>query len=145
MRKNFIRTKYLTGSHIQIRYLSLLLVSMVVPVVFVCGCLYYLVFTVMAEQLGIPESIAYNLLPVIKKINFILLVGVPPIFLAIIAWGIFLSHRFSGPFERFEKEIKHITEGGHYHKRLHLRKHDDLQPIASEINKMLEKIEAKHK
>lgn len=143
MRTKFFRTKYLTGSHIQMRYLAFLMVSMIVPLVFVGGCLYYLIFTVMAEQIGIPEYIAYNMFPVIKKINFILLVGLPPIFLALIIWGIILSHRFAGPLERLESDLKKILETSDHKKRIKLRKNDDVKPIADEINKILDKLERK--
>lgn len=125
------------------RYLAFLMVSMIVPLVFVGGCLYYLIFTVMAEQIGIPEYIAYNMFPVIKKINFILLVGLPPIFLALIIWGIILSHRFAGPLERLESDLKKILETSDHKKRIKLRKNDDVKPIADEINKILDKLERK--
>ena len=145
MRAKFFRTKYLTGSRIQLRYLGLLMVSMIVPLIFVGGCLYYLIFTVTAEQIGIPEYIAYNLFPVIKKINLILLAGVPPLFLILILWGIVLSHRFAGPLERLEKELRRIMENCDYGCRVRLRKNDDIRPIADEINKILEHLEEKHK
>ena len=145
MRTKFLRTKYLTGSHIQMRYLSLLLFSMIVPVVVVGGCLYYLIFTIMAEQLGIPEYIAMNLLPVIKKINLVLLVGIPPIFLALGAWGIVLSHRFAGPLERLEKELNRMAEKRDYKCRLKLRRHDDMRPVAEAMNNLLAKVEETHK
>lgn len=145
MRNKLLRTKYLTGSRIQMRYLSLLMVSILVPLVFLGGCLYYLIFTIMAEQLGIPEYIAYNLFPVIKKINMILLAGIPPIFALIIWWGIVLSHRFAGPMERLETELKRISEHCDYKCRLRLRKNDDLKSIADVVNELLERIEEKHK
>lgn len=145
MRTSFLRTKYLTGSHIQLRYLTLLMISMVVPLVFAIACLYYLIFTIMAEQLGIPEYIAYNLGPVVNKINMILLIGLPILFILLIMWGIIVSHRFAGPMERVEKELKRITEHGDYKTRLRLRKHDDMRPIADAINKLLDKLEGKHK
>lgn len=145
MRAKFFRSKYLTGSHIQMRYLTLLLISMVIPLVFVGGCLYYLIFTIMAEQLGIPEYIAYNLSPVINKINTILLVGVPPLIFVLILWGIVLSHKFAGPMERLEKELRRILEHGDYKTRVHLRKSDDIKPIADEINNILDRLEGKHK
>jgi len=129
----------------QFRYLLLLIVSMIVPVVFVAGCMYYLIFTIMAEQLGIPEYVAYNLFPVIKKINMILLIGVPPLFIALILWGIVISHRLTGPIERLVSELKKIAEHGHYSSRLRLRKNDDMKPIADAINKVLDKVEEKHK
>ncbi|MFH0764127.1 MAG: hypothetical protein V1927_03910 [Candidatus Omnitrophota bacterium] len=145
MRARFLRTKYLTGSRIQMRYLGLLMVSMIVPLIFVTACLYYLIFKIMAEQIGIPEYIAYNLFPVIHKINLILLIGVPPIFLILILWGIVLSHRFAGPLERVEKELHRISDHGEHHRRLNIRRGDDIMPIAEVINKLLDKLEGKNK
>jgi len=141
MRIKFFRTAYLTGSHIQLRYLTLLMISMLIPLVFVCACLYYLIFTLMAEQIGIPEYVASTLFPVINKINLILLVGIPPLFLLLILWGIVLSHRFAGPLERLEKELHKITDKGHYKHKIILRKGDDVKPIADAINRLLDKIE----
>ncbi len=141
MRTRFLRTKFLTGAHTQMKYLSLLMASMIIPVVFVGGCLYYLIFNLVAEQIGIPEYIAYNLSPVIKKINIILLIGLPPLFLLLILWGIIVSHRFAGPMERLGKELKKICEHGDYKSRLKLRKHDDMRPIAEAMNRLLDKVE----
>ena len=97
----------------------------------------------MAEQLGIPEYIALNLFPVIHKINLMLLIGVPPLFLILIAWGIVLSHRFAGPIERVQKELKRIAHHRDYEARIHLRKNDDIKPLADGINELLESIERK--
>ncbi len=145
MRTKFLRIRYLTGSKIQLRYLALVLACMIIPPVFVTGCLYYLIFKVMEEQLGIPEYIAYNLIPVVNKINFMLLVGIPPLFFLLIAWGVILSHRFAGPLERLERELKRVAHEGHYHLRIRLRKHDDLKPIAETINKLIDRLEEKYK
>ena len=120
------------------------MVSMIVPLVFVAGLLYYFVFTIMADQLGIPESIAYNLFPVINKINMILLLGIPPTLLILFMWGVVLSHRFSGPLERLEREVETIAREGDFKKRIVLRKNDDIKPVADSINKLLDKIERKH-
>ena len=56
-----------------------------------------------------------------------------------------LSHRFAGPLERLESEMKKICEEGHYKHRIHLRKSDDVRPVADSINKLLDKLEGKHK
>ncbi|MDD5436343.1 MAG: hypothetical protein PHX20_02250 [Candidatus Omnitrophica bacterium] len=143
MRVKFLRTKYLTGSRIQLHYLALLMISIIVPLVFSIACLYYLVFKIMAEQLGIPEYIALNLFPVIHKINMILLVGMPPLFLILILWGIVLSHRFAGPIERLQRELKKIAHSRDYSIRLRVRKGDDIKPIADGINELLDSIEKK--
>ncbi|MFA5145989.1 MAG: HAMP domain-containing protein [Candidatus Omnitrophota bacterium] len=145
MRTRFIRVKFFTGGPVQLRYLFLLMVSMIVPVLFVGGCLYYLIFNVMAEQLGIPEYIAYNLFPVIQKINFVLLIGVPPLFLILMIWGIAMSHRFVGPMERLEREIRRISDSGDFSKRIRVRRRDDVRPVAEALNKLLDKIEGSAK
>ena len=143
MRAKFLRTKYITGSRIQMHYLALLMISIIVPLVFSVACLYYLVFKIMAEQLGIPEYIALNLFPVIHKINMVLLIGMPPLFLILIVWGVMLSHRFAGPIERLEKELKRIAHSKDYKIRLRVRKGDDIKPVADAVNELLNSIERK--
>ena len=145
MRTRFIRIRFFSGSPVQVRYLVLLLISMIVPLVFVGGCLYYLIFNIMAEQLGIPESIAYHLFPVIRKINAVLLIGIPPLAIILLLWGIAISHRFTGPLERLKKEIEKITHSGDYTKRIRVRKYDDIRPIADSLNNLLDTIEGKTK
>lgn len=127
------------------KYLGLLLFSMVVPLIFVGGCLYYLIFNIMAEQIGIPEYIARNMFPVIGKVNTILLIGLPPLFALLILWGIILSHRFAGPVERLEAELKKITEHDHYSHRVRVRRSDDMKPIVDAVNLLLDKLEGKKK
>ena len=127
------------------RYLGLLMISMIAPLVFAVGCLYYLIFTILADQIGIPEYIASTLFPAINKINMILLIGVPPLFIILILWGIILSHRLAGPLERLEKEIAKISEEGDHVKRIKVRKNDDIRPITDSINALLEKIGEKKK
>jgi len=143
LRTKFLRTKYFTGSRIQLHYLALLMVSIIIPLVFSTACLYYLIFKIMAEQLGIPEYIALNLFPVIHKINMLLLIGVPPLFLILVLWGMVLSHRFAGPIERLQKELKRIAHSRDYKIRIRVRKGDDIKPIADGINELLDSIEKK--
>ena len=140
----FRRRKIFTDKRVQLKYLVLLIISMAVPVLFAVGCLYYMIFTLVAEQLGIPESIAYNLFPVVKKVNTILAIGLPPLFLLLIWWGTILSHRFAGPLQRLERDIHKITHSGDYSYKIHLRKSDDVKPIADAINKLLESIHKKY-
>jgi len=141
----FRRKKIFTNKQVQLKYLVLLIVSMAVPLLFAIGCLYYLIFTLVAEQLGIPESIAINLFPVVKKINAMLAVGLPPLFLLLIWWGTVLSHRFAGPLQRIEKELHRITHNHDFSHRISLRKNDDVKPVADAINKLLDSIHKKVK
>ena len=141
----FRRKQLLANKRVQLKYLMLLIVSMAIPLLFAIGCLYYLIFTIMAEQLGIPESIAYNLFPVVKKINAVLAIGLPPLFLLLIWWGTVLSHRIAGPLQRIERELGKITHSHDFSHRIHLRKSDDVKPVADAVNKLLDSLHRKSK
>ena len=54
------RKQYFIQGPIQSRYLMLTIISMVVPVLFVVGGLYYLQATLMAQELALPEIIRGN-------------------------------------------------------------------------------------
>lgn len=134
-----MRFHLFTRSILQFRYLVLIIIAMTVPTFIVGSCLYYFIFTIMAEQLGIPEAIAINLLPVLKKINFMLVIGLIPLFILLLLWGLILSHRFAGPIMRIERDLDRILEGN-YSIRLKVRKNDDIKGIIDRLNRLLEKI-----
>lgn len=125
---------------LQRRYLFVIILSMVIPTVFVGGCLYYLILNVMAERLVFPDVIARDLLPVIERINFILLTGLPVVFVVLLTWAVILSYRFVAPLERLEEDIQRIDEGD-YSVRLQINKDHDLSPIADVINDLVDKLE----
>ena len=137
-----MRIRFITKNPLQTKYLVLILISILLPLFIVAGCLYYLLFQIMAEQLAIPEAIAYNLFPVVERINFLLLLGVPPMVILLFIWGVVLSHRLIGPLERLENDLRKISDGD-YSTRLRIRKDDDLRPIADVINKIIDKLERK--
>jgi len=113
---------------------------MLLPTLFVGGCLYYLIFTVLAEQIALPDVIARDLLPVISRINVVLAVGLPVVFLVLLTWAVILSYKFVAPLERLEEDISRIDEGD-YSVRLQINKDHDLSPIADVINDLVHKLE----
>lgn len=133
MRKTFI-----IKSQLQRRYLRLIELSLIVPTFLIGGCFYYLVFTLLAEEIAIPEFVAIMLFPVLKKINIILLIALPIVFILLIGWGIILSHRLTGPIDRLNRELAEIAEGRHKRK-IQVRKYDDLRSVVDNINKIIDK------
>ena len=133
---------FIAKNPLQIKFLALILASILLPLLLAVGCLYYLIFQVMAEQLAIPESIAYNLIPVVEKINFLLIVSLPPAVALIFIGGLILTHRLIGPLKRLEDDLTKIAAGD-YSIRLNIRKDDDLRPIAEAMNKIIDKLEKK--
>ncbi|MEA3488750.1 MAG: methyl-accepting chemotaxis protein [Candidatus Omnitrophota bacterium] len=118
----------------------ILILSMIIPTVFVGGCLYYLIMAVMAEQIALPDVIARDLMPVIQRINFILAVGLPAVFIVLFTWAVILSFRFVGPLERLEEDLKRIDEGD-YTVRLQINRDHDLGPIADVINDLVDQLD----
>jgi len=135
-----MRIKFIAKNKFQRKFLALILLSTMVPVFVVGGYLYYIIFQIMAEQLAMPESIAQNLIPVFHKINFLLLIGLPPVIILLFIWGVILTHRLTGPIERMQRDLRKISEGN-YSIRLNVRKDDDLRPLAEAVNKIVDKLD----
>lgn len=134
-----MRNIFSYGSKLHLRHLRLIVISLALPTFIIGGCLYYLIFSLVAKQIAIPEFIAHLLFPALEKINAILLIGLPFVILAILSEGIIVSARLAGPINRLRKEMEEI-EKGNYSKRIELRKNDELKPIADSVNKILEKM-----
>ena len=113
---------------------------MIVPMIVVGGCLYYFILAIMAEQMALPDVIARDLLPVVERVNFILLVGLPVVIMILLVWAVILSYRFVAPLERLEDDIKRIDEGD-YSVRLQITRDHDLSPIADVINDLVDKLD----
>ena len=114
---------------------------MVIPTVVVGGCLYYLILTLMAEQILLPDIIARDLLPVIERINYILVISLPVVFIVLLTWAIVLSYRFVAPLERLEEDLQKIDEGD-YSVRLEISHDHDLAPIAGVINDLVHQLDS---
>lgn len=138
--KSAIKRKRLVTSHpVQLKYLIFTMFAMLVPMLVFGGALYFLIFNIIGQQIAIPEYVAATLIPAIQKINLILLVGFPPLVVLLFVWGAILSHRFAGPLERLQREVEGIAASGDFHRRIKVRKNDDLHGMADAINKVLAK------
>ncbi len=113
------------------------LASLVPTVMTVIG-LFYLIFDITAEQVGIPEVIAYNIVPAAQRVTSILLIVMPIVGLAILTFAYQITHRMIGPFDRIVRELDEHVEG----KRqgpLKIRKNDKFFPLVDKINQLLGK------
>jgi hypothetical protein len=101
---NMRKIKFI-NTPVQNKTLILVFIAAIVPMAIVSVCLYYLIFNMLAWQLGIPEIIAYNLVPVARKVNIIILLSLPAALFVIWLVALELSHRIAGPVYRLEKEL----------------------------------------
>ena len=127
------RIKWFMRHPVQAKYLLLVLVAMLAPILLFGFCFYTLVFDLLAKQLVFPEAIFSNLEPVIDRINNLLIVALPALILVILWCALVISHRFAGPIERLENDLDQILAGDAHHK-VRLRKNDDLKGVAGRIN-----------
>jgi hypothetical protein len=137
MNLNMRRAKFINTS-VQNKTLILVFIAAVVPMAIVAICLYYLIFNMLAWQLGIPEIIAYNLVPVARKVNMIILVSLPVALFIIWFAALELSHRIAGPVYRLEKELDKRLEDKETGP-IQLREKDELKILADKINKLIQK------
>lgn len=117
----------------------LIAVASLIPAVIATILLYYLIFSITADQMVVPEAIAYNLLPAAKKVLFILAFAVPLSILVILLIAHNITHKIVGPFDRIVRELGERIENrkkGH----IHIRVKDKFKPLVDKINQLLDKL-----
>jgi len=130
------RTRKFIGTSVQKKLLRLIFFSAVIPLAIAVVSLYYLIFNILAWQIGMPEAVTQSLAPAIRKINAIILIALPLVILAIWVAALEISHRIAGPLFRLEKELDdHIAGKGDGH--IKLRPKDELKALAEKINKLI--------
>ncbi len=133
------RIKWFMRHPIQAKYLLLVLVAMLAPTILLGFCFYTLVFELMARQLVFPEAIYGNLVPVVERVNNLLIIVLPILVFGLLWCALVISHRFGGPIERIENDLDRILAGETQHK-IRLRKKDDLKGVADRINALTRRI-----
>ncbi|HOW36455.1 MAG TPA: hypothetical protein PL155_08600 [Candidatus Omnitrophota bacterium] len=116
----------------------LISLTAVVPAAVTAFALFYLIFSITAEQMGIPEAIGYNLIPAAQRTVGVLLVAVPICVAVLLFIAHRITHRIVGPFDRIVRELSEIAQGtrkGH----IFLRKGDKFQPLVDKINNLIDK------
>lgn len=137
MKNNKRKRKYL-GTRFQKKLLFLVFASAVIPAIIVALCMYYLIFNMLAWQMVIPESIINNLMPVLRKVNLILLISGPIIMFIIWLVALELSHRIAGPLYRMEKDLDERL-AGLAKGPIKLRPKDEFKILVEKINKLIGK------
>ena len=117
----------------------LIAVASLIPAVIATILLYYLIFSITADQMVVPEAIAYNLLPAAKKVLFILAFAVPLSILVILLIAHNITHKIVGPFDRIVRELDERIKGENRN-HITVRKGDKFKPLVDNINKLLDKI-----
>ncbi|MBI3252224.1 MAG: hypothetical protein HYZ52_02740 [Candidatus Omnitrophica bacterium] len=135
-----IRTQWFVKHPIQGKLLLIVVLSIVVPVAVIGACFYNLVFRLLAEQIAFPEAISSNLVPVIRRINAILLIALPVLALLILSLAVAVSHKLAGPVRRLEKEIDGMLSSNTPPRPIRVRQRDDLKDLVDKINALMDRM-----
>ena len=122
MPRKFIKQKYFVPKEVRLSIALIILWSLLITAF----------FTYFAKELG--DKIGHGvLLFVIVMVGYLIIIFI---------LTMLFSHRLLGPFQRLKTEIRLIVTGD-YHKRLRLRKNDDIyiSSFVSEVNNILEEFE----
>ena len=134
--QNNKRKRIYLGTAFEKRLLFLVFISAAIPATIVAACMYYLIFNMMAWQLAFPEAIAGILMPVLSKVNLVMLVSLPVCLVLIWFAALGISHRVAGPLYRLEKDLDERIAGTKQGP-IRLRQKDEFKALAEKLNKLI--------
>ena len=137
-----MRKIYFAKTKMERHYLRLFELALILPTMIIGGSLYYVIFSLMTEQLGVPEVVVTHLTPVVDKVNLILMIVLPIVLLVLFSIGVMLTRNLVGPIERIDRELQEIISGSLFTKRLKLREKDELKDVADAINDLVIKLKS---
>ena len=135
-RPNYRKAFFANTLHREIFFV--VLGAALVPMLITAIGLFYLIFNITAEQIGIPEYIAYNVIPAANKVTWILAFVTPPVIAVILLMAHRVSHRIVGPFDRIIRELDNrvMTKS---REPIKLRPGDKFQPLMDKVNELLKR------
>jgi hypothetical protein len=136
------RRKKFFANKLHLEIFLIVFLSSVLPATIVAIVLYYLIFGITADQLAIPEIIAYNVLPAARRVITILLFAAPASILILLFIAYKITHKIVGPFDRIVRELGQNIKGER-HGPIILRKSDKFQILVEKINKLIKLLENK--
>ncbi|PKM92724.1 MAG: hypothetical protein CVU80_01855 [Elusimicrobia bacterium HGW-Elusimicrobia-4] len=121
---------------LQFKYIAVVLIAMVLVALTVGGDVYYTMRKAIME-LDVPD-----LLPVIEKVNNLMLGKLAVLLVIVFVIAIFVSHKFAGPIFKFERSCDTVAAGDLTY-RVYLRSGDELIELRDKFNRMVSEIQKK--
>jgi len=134
------KRRFVFANQLHRQIFMLVSLAALLPAIILIVGLYYLIFGITANEVAMPEVLAYNIIPAAKKVVSVLLLITPAIIVGILAWAYNITHSIIGPFDRIVRELDERITGkiiGH----ILIRKKDKFWPLVERINKLLDKAE----
>lgn len=143
MAPKYRRLNYFVLPKLQLKFAGWLLVIVFGISVFTALTIYYSIWMLLGEKLAAvyPQG---RLVQILNSANLTLFLRMLIITPVLVAVAIYLSHRIAGPIFNINRSLGEVARGN-FSLRIRLRKTDELQDVASNINKVLDVLEEKSK
>ena len=130
-RKKVVRKQYMVKKGFQVRFMTTIIIAMVLVALITGMSIYYAVMQTLSTQLS-GENLALIKYSISSKlfIRSLLLI------FSIAILSVFISHRTAGPIYKFEQIILELAKGKEV-PEIKLRKSDEFYELASAINSLI--------
>jgi len=140
-KKKYKRSHYIVEKNMQYRYVELILMHMLIFFLVTVVIIYFSGWRQLVQKLSnvYPQAMLVNILNAVYIklwMGFIILLPVACIS------AILASHKIAGPLVRIRRALNQLA-GNDYNLFVKLRKGDDLQDVADQINKLAESLRKK--
>ena len=139
--KRFKRTHYIVDKNIQYRYVGLLLFYTVIFFILATLTVYFGGWRQLIEKMSnvYPQA---RLVEIFNNIYLRLLIGFFLLSIIAVISAVLVSHKIAGPLVRIKRALAGMIAGD-YDFSVKLRKGDQLQDVADQINTLAEKLKKK--
>jgi nitrogen fixation/metabolism regulation signal transduction histidine kinase len=140
--KRFKRTHYIVDKNIQYRYVGLLFFYTVIFFILSIAIIYFAGWRQLIEKLSnvYPQA---RLVEIFNGIYLRLSLGFLLLSVIAVISAVLVSHKIAGPLVRIRRALGQLISGD-YDFFVKLRKGDQLQDVASQINTLAEKLKKKN-
>ena len=135
------RKQYIVRKEFQLKFIGLILGVVLLSSFIVGYTIYYNSWVMLGGKLAnvYPQG---RLADIFRTVNIKILINVIFVTMLCMGIGIVTSHKIAGPIFRIKAFVMGLA-AGNYSSRIRLRRGDDLQDLAEELNKLAEKLERK--
>ncbi len=138
MNKPTSRGKQLFANQMHFELFLIVFFAAVVPALFATVTVFYLIFNITADEIGIPEAIAVNIFPAAYRVMEILVIAIPASIIFMLFLAHRITHRIVGPFDRIVRELDAVVDGEEK-RHIIIRKEDRFSPLVEKINRLIDR------
>ncbi len=127
---------------LQTKYLILVLISMLLPVLVMYVSTSYLLKWLTRAMISLPQEAFLEISTSYEKLKYFWASGTIGAFLIVLLWGLYFSHRLIGPMRRLERDLDEVINGN-MTKDIKVRPEDDLKGVADRIQQLVVRLRSR--